>query len=111
MLSTPERIAFVRAAAGERADQLEFNALSQRCEVTDDREVAAAAMAEQLGDRAGISLTASDLLDSPFVMFGTVNEICSQIRRYRDDLGISYFTFVDGRGSGFDSIVEELAGT
>ena len=106
-----ERIAFVKAAAGDRAAELEFNALSQRCEVTDDRHAAASAMAEQLNEGAGIAATADDLLDSPFVMFGTVEELCAQIRRYRDDLGISYFTFVDGRGSGFDAVVEELAGT
>lgn len=106
-----ERITFVREAAGDRAERLELNVLVQHCQVTPDRRAAATAFADRLADRAGAPVAVDTLLDSPFALFGTVEQIAEQLRRYRAELGISYVTFAEGRGEGFDQVVETLAGS
>lgn len=68
-----ERLARVRAAAGRR--HVEVDVLVQHVEVTDDRERAAAAVAERTGVDAAVHL------DSPFLLLGTETEIATQLDR------------------------------
>ncbi|MDV2475795.1 TIGR03621 family F420-dependent LLM class oxidoreductase [Rhodococcus zopfii] len=81
-----ERIRFTRACAGPRADHIEWHTLVQMVIETDDRRAAAAAAAERLGIRVG------DLLDTPFVLIGTVEEMAAQILTARDRYGFTHFT-------------------
>ena len=103
-----ERIAFVRAAAGDRSEDLEFNSLVQRVIVTDERRAAAAPVVERI-DQETFDLDAA--LDSPFMLFGTPSQIADQLRRYRNELGISYYEIRGDTDPAFDAVVEELAGT
>jgi probable F420-dependent oxidoreductase len=106
------RIAHVRAHAGDRFDEIEFGALVQRLVVTDDRQAAAQAAVDEMRE-AGLPLvpTADELLDSPFAFFGTEDEIATQFVRHRDELGISYFTLLGAQMEAAAPIVAEVTGT
>jgi probable F420-dependent oxidoreductase len=69
-----ERVKLVRTAAGARFDQLELNALVQQVIVTDDRRGAAETLARRWPE-----LGADDILESPFALLGTVDEIVAQL--------------------------------
>ena len=83
--STP-RLRLVREAAGARFDQLELNALLQRVIVTDDRRAAA----EELAQR-WTAVTAEDMLASPFVLLGSVDEIVADLAGAAARWGLSYY--------------------
>jgi probable F420-dependent oxidoreductase len=80
-----ERVRLLRETAAGRFEQLELNALVQRVIVTDDRRKAA----QELTTRWP-ALTADDLLDSPYVLLGTVDQMVDDLRARRDRWGISY---------------------
>ena len=80
-------VAHIREQAGRRWQQLELNALVQVVDVTDDRRAAAEAM---VGDVP--SLTVDDALTTPFLAFGTHDEIADHLLRCRERWGISYFS-------------------
>jgi probable F420-dependent oxidoreductase len=83
-------VAYVREQAGDRADQLEFNALVQRIVITNDRKAAAAEIVSQVE-----GLSVEDALETPYLMLGTHDEIAEHLRECRERWGISYFTVRD----------------
>jgi probable F420-dependent oxidoreductase len=85
---TDERVAFTRAAAGNRADDLEWQVLVQFVKVTDDR----LAVAEQLRREDDETMTVEEVMETPYVLFGTVDEMAAQILRNRDRYGFTYYT-------------------
>jgi probable F420-dependent oxidoreductase len=84
-----DRVALVRKRSADRAEPLELNVLLQSLVITDDREF----MARTIAQRHGQSLV--EVLTCPFLAFGTVEEICGQVTRLRDDFGIGYVTVFD----------------
>jgi probable F420-dependent oxidoreductase len=103
---TDERLRWIRAAAGERFERLELNALVQRVIVTDERVKAAEELARQWKP-----LTAAEILDSPFVLLGTADEIVDALRRRRERWGISYFVVMEPALETFAPIVARLGGS
>ncbi|MDP8959787.1 MAG: TIGR03621 family F420-dependent LLM class oxidoreductase [Actinomycetota bacterium] len=99
-----DRIDHVRREAGERFSELELNVLVQRVVVTSDRRSAAQHLSVSWPP-------AQEILDSPFVLLGTVEEIIDQLQEHRERLGVSYWVVFEGRSEGFDQVVERLAGT
>jgi len=100
-----DRLGVVRDAAADRFDDLELNVLVQVVTVTDDRR----AEAERL---AGLfpSLTADDLLDSPFVLIGTRAQMVEQLLERRERFGLSYVVVFEPAHVDMAPVVEELAG-
>lgn len=92
-------IAHIGASAGGRA--VELNALIQRVVVTDDR---AGALSEMLA--AIPSLSFDDAAATPFLAFGTHDEIAAHLLRCRERWGISYFSLrsIDD----FQPVIERL---
>ncbi len=82
-----ELMAGLRTDLGDRMDELEWNALVQMVIVTDDRERAAAELAEGIP-----TLDAADALETPFLAIGTHDEIADHWRMVRERWGFSYFT-------------------
>ena len=80
-----QRVALVLEAAGARADDLELQVLVQYVAVTDRRQ----AEAERIAARWKIPL--ETVLDSPFLLFGTVEHLAEQILGWRERLGITAF--------------------
>jgi probable F420-dependent oxidoreductase len=100
-----EKIAIVRAAAGDRFDDLELNILVFFGTVTDD----AKAFAENLAPAFGIS--ADEALELPYAWFGTVDEICDKLRAGRERWGISYYVLQKDAAEAMAPVIAQLAGT
>lgn len=82
--------------------------------VTTDRRGAAAAYLADLGDRLGQftvdgQVTVEDLLDSPYLMFGTHEQIADQLRRVRDETGVSYLGVFPHCMEAFAPVIQMLA--
>jgi probable F420-dependent oxidoreductase len=93
------KAAFVRAEAGERADQLEFNILVQQFQVTDGSD---AALEQLRQDAVARGNTDASWFDSPMVFVGTVEQIAAKLIEVRERAGVSYFTV-------FEPVMEEFA--
>lgn len=78
------KLGWVREGAGDRLDDLELNAWLAVANVTDD----AAATAELLAP--AFEADPVQLLDSPMVMLGTIDELAEQVLARRERWGYSY---------------------
>jgi len=101
-----DRIAVVRAAAGERFAELELNLLVQVVTVTRDRRAAAEAMTTRL---PGMSV--DEILDSPFLLLGTLGQIADQLVERRERFAVSYIAVFEPAHRALAPVVERLAGT
>jgi hypothetical protein len=94
----------LRETAGDRFDQLELNTLLQRVIVTDNsRQVA-----EELGQNW--QMTAEEVLNVPWVLIGTVDQIVDRLLKRRASFGISYWVVPDRFMDAFAPVVAQLAG-
>ena len=100
-----DRLAVVRAAAGARFDELELNVLVQVVIVSDDRRAEAERLAEQFP-----ALTVDDLLDSPFLLLGTHQQMVEQLVERRERFGVSYVAVFEPAHVDLAPVVEQLAG-
>jgi probable F420-dependent oxidoreductase len=98
-----ERIRFARDHAGDRSD-IEWHVLVQMVVHTDNRR----ATAEELSAEFGPGLTADELLETPFLLIGTVDEMAEQLVRHRDRFGFSYITVHEPYLEAFAPVIERL---
>jgi probable F420-dependent oxidoreductase len=103
--ATREKLEWVRAAAGARFDSLELHALIQAVAVADQRTAAA----DQLAARFKVARDV--VLETPYVLLGTVKEISETVWRRRERYGISYLTVFERDMEAFAPVVARLAGT
>jgi probable F420-dependent oxidoreductase len=100
-----ERVQLVREAAGkERYDRLELNALVQRVIVTDNPRGAA----EELTSRT--QLTSDEILQSPYVLIGSVDQMVEDLKARRERWDISYYIVHEPYIDDFARVVARLAG-
>jgi probable F420-dependent oxidoreductase len=106
-----EKIAWARAAAGDRAADLIFNVYPSGWPVTitDWPRHEAARLVDRFRARTGVELTEDEVLDSPHVFIGSVDGLEAKLRGLRDELGIS--SVMLGELGELDALVERLAGT
>ncbi len=76
----------VRDGAGERFGELEFNALVQVVQITDDRESALAKICEGVD-----GLTMDDASATPYILVGSVDQIVRHMLTCNERWGINYF--------------------
>lgn len=81
-----QRVALIREAAGDRFANIELNALVQSVIVTGAREETAA----KLSPRFGLPVDA--ILETPYLLIGTHEEMAAQLRSRRERWGFSYFS-------------------
>jgi probable F420-dependent oxidoreductase len=103
--ATREKLEWVRAAAGDRFDSLEIHALIQAVAVGERRTAAA----DQLASRFKVARDV--VLETPYVLLGTIEEICESLRQRRERYGISYLTVFERDMEVFAPVVARLAGT
>jgi len=72
--------------------------------VTDDRHAAADRLA------AGLGVSGSDVLESPHLLIGTIDEMVETLQRRREVFGISYYVVVEGNMEKLAPVVSQLAG-
>ncbi len=108
---TREKIDWVRAAAGDRFDELELNAYPSMTgiSITDDPRAEAQEVADRLAARSGVAVTADELLESPHIFINTVEGFVEKFTRMREELGIS--SIMVGDVDELAPVVERLAGT
>jgi probable F420-dependent oxidoreductase len=99
-----ERVAYIRAQAGDRADDLELHALIQMVVVTPDRRSAAAKVAAE----QDLNLSPDEVLETPFLLVGTVPEIAAQLRERRERFGFSYMTVHEPYMAALAPVIELL---
>jgi len=95
-----------RLFARDRYERLELNALVQRVIVTDARRKAA----EELTLR-WTQLNVEEILQSPYVLVGTVDQLIDDLQGRRTRWGISYFLTHEPYVDAFAPVVARLAGT
>jgi probable F420-dependent oxidoreductase len=98
------RTAFVRAAAGERADKLELNILSKTTLLSPGRESALSQVR-----RFGPHLSDEQILDSPAISVGSPAGIAEQHERNREELGITYITVMEAAMESFGTVIPLLS--
>jgi probable F420-dependent oxidoreductase len=98
-----QRVALVRGTAGDRYRDIEMSALVQRVVVTDDRGAAAEELAQHW-----TSLRAEEILESPYALVGTVDELVADLERRRQRWGIAHYVIPDGYAEIFAPVVARL---
>jgi probable F420-dependent oxidoreductase len=99
-----EVVRLARAQAGDRADDVEWNVLVQLVKVTGDRR----AVAAELEKDSGGTLSAEEIMETPFLLFGTVDEIAGQIARNRERYGFTYYTVHAPFAEEFAPVIERF---
>jgi probable F420-dependent oxidoreductase len=101
-----ERVRVVREAAGDRLGRLELSAQIQRVIVTDRRREAA----EEL-QKTWTQLSVEEILEAPFVLIGTVDDMTEMLRARRERWGLSYLVTFEPYRETLAPVVAKLAGT
>ncbi|MEZ5179190.1 MAG: TIGR03621 family F420-dependent LLM class oxidoreductase [Acidimicrobiales bacterium] len=101
---TDEKLGWVKAAAGDRYDDVEINLLSLGCFLTDDRAELAGNLAPLFG------LTPAELLEFPHALIGTTEEIVDVIQARRERWDASYIVVQSDALEAMAPVVAQLAG-
>jgi probable F420-dependent oxidoreductase len=104
-----EKIDWVRAAAGDRFDSLEFNVYPSGWPVvvTDDVGPEVRKVIDYLRSRTGTELTEQEVINSPHVFIGSVDRLTEKFQQLREELGIT--SIMVGDGDELVPVVERLA--
>jgi probable F420-dependent oxidoreductase len=105
-----EKIDWVRDAAGERFDALEFNSYpAGPVVVTDDLHGEVRNAIDRLRSRSGgVELTEQEVLDSPHLFIGSVDRLVEKFLQLREELGIS--SILLGNIGELEPVLERLSG-
>ncbi|MCC6435651.1 MAG: TIGR03621 family F420-dependent LLM class oxidoreductase [Acidimicrobiales bacterium] len=97
-----DRVALVQRCSADRAVRPERNILLQQLTITEDREY----LAEAIARRHGTTLV--DVLTCPFLALGTIEDICLQLTRLRDDLAITSVTVFNPHADDAAKVIAAL---
>jgi probable F420-dependent oxidoreductase len=107
--ATDQKLAWIRAGAGDRFDDIELQVTVFLAAINDDPRSVADAMA------GGVGLTVDQALALPHFLVGTVDEICDTLVERRERWGFSYIAFSSGVSptawEDMAPVVARLAGT
>ena len=103
--ATTRKLAWVKEAAGERYPDLEITMLCGFAMITDDVTPIVGGMAQVF------NVPESDALHVPAVLIGSVDAMCDELRRRREEWDVSYIVFEAGTWENMGEIVSRLAGT
>ncbi len=104
-VSTDEKLAWVRAAAGRRYDEIEIQAFAGFVHFTDDPMGMATAMAPAFDTEP------EEVLDSPVALVGTVDSMTETLERRRERWDMTYHVITHDQIDAFAPVVARLAGT
>jgi probable F420-dependent oxidoreductase len=102
---TTQKISWVRAAAGDRFEDIELNALIGFAMETDTAKSIAEAMESVFG------IPPAECLHVPLCLVGTVDSMVEELRWRREEWGFSYIGFDAGSWEAMAQVVSRLAGT
>lgn len=115
-----QKIAWVREAAGPRFAKLELSVLVARVITTDNRDDAAQLIASALDREQRAQLTAATrsagldsefdlILQAPYLLIGTMDQICEDLATRRERYGISYINIFEPSMEILAPVVARLA--
>jgi probable F420-dependent oxidoreductase len=105
-----EKIGWVRQAAGDRFDALEFNTYpAGPVVITDDLRGEVRQAIDRLRSRTGVELTEQEVLDSPQLFIGSVDRLVEKFLQLREELGIS--SILLGNVGELEPVLERLSGS
>ena len=109
---TAEKVGWVKAAADGRFHEIEISTYPplEPITITGDRRGKARKVADRLRAAFQVELTEDEVLDSPHVFLGTVDELVEKCLSMRERFGISN-VMVRSQIEEFAPVVERLAGT
>ena len=93
----------IRQAAGARFDQLEFNAWISVASITSDTT----SLGQKLSKRFGAPL--DDVLQSPLILVGSVDQVVERLHTRRDRWGYSYTVLQADQAHAFAPVIAQLA--
>ena len=100
--SFDRKVALIKEAAGDRFPSLQLNTLVQSVVVTDNRRQAAEKMAGEW------EVTIDQLLESPLLLIGTIEQIVEQLHARRQRFGLSYITIFERDLASFAPVLERM---
>jgi probable F420-dependent oxidoreductase len=100
-----DRVDWARKAAGDRADELEFQCWTAAVQVVPNRDEVVGQLAPVFG------LTPDQLAAAPIALIGTVGQIAETLRHRRESLGFSYIVVHEAEMVALGPVIAELAGT
>jgi probable F420-dependent oxidoreductase len=100
-----KRIGWIKAAAGDRFDDLDLQMLTFIVSIGGDRDE----MAKMMGPAMGI--TPEQAREAPLALVGSVDEICDQLVERRERWGLNDWVVHDPEFEAFAEVVARLAGT
>ena len=103
-----QKITWVRDAAGARFADLELGILVAQVLTTEDREQAAHLIASTLA--RGFKVSTDVILQAPYLLLGTVDQICEDLLARRERYGISYISVFEHSLEALAPAVARLAG-
>jgi len=103
--ATERKLARLREEAGTRFDRVELNIFIVDAGVTDEPSSLFDAVATRLKGAA------TQLIDSPFFLYGSIADLRRQLLLRRERLGITYFGLPEKAMEPFAPLVRELRGT
>jgi probable F420-dependent oxidoreductase len=110
-----KKLKYIQESACDRFDQIELNMTIRDVRLTDDRRRAAR---ELLGEWHSVpqrlanveQVTEDDVLDSPHVAIGTVEQLVEQLEVARERWGIAYIEVSSTDAEAIAPVMERLAG-
>jgi probable F420-dependent oxidoreductase len=103
--ATEQKLAVIRAAAGDRFDDLVLQVEQHYVHIAADGEAALARAGRALG------LSGPEILASPHVLIGSVDQVCERLAQLREEFGISYICMSASSADAFAPVVARLSGT
>jgi probable F420-dependent oxidoreductase len=103
--ATTRKLGWVRDAAGDRYADLEITMLCGFAMETDAVQPVAEGMASMFG------LTPEEALHVPVMLIGSIDAMCDELRRRREEWDASYIVFEAGTWERMGEVVSRLAGT
>lgn len=103
--ATDEKLGWIKAAAGDRFDDIELGVWTFMANITDDRDEVASMLSTPMG------LEPADVLEIPHFMIGTADQIAEDIAGRRERFGISHVVVPGDAADSLAPVVARLAGT
>lgn len=101
---TLKKIGWIKEGAGDRFSDLEIEIGAYFTVVTDDAKPVVAGFAQMFG------CTEEEMVHHPHTLFGSVDSICEEIERRREEYGITYFTVGEDNLEAFAPVVARMTG-
>jgi hypothetical protein len=102
---TLKKLGWIREGAGDRFDEIELQIRYFVCAITDDAHGFATAVAP------GFDTTPEEVLGSGAALLGTVAEMIDELRKRRDEWGVTNIVVGADNFVDFAPVVAALAGT